>query len=51
MDLALRYVRFYPGVNSHAELVTLALYKFLAVGYNVLMFSSTLKLLLVLQVL
>ncbi len=23
MDFALRYVRFYPGVNSHAELVTL----------------------------
>ena len=24
MDFALRYVRFYPGVNSRAELVTLA---------------------------
>ena len=24
MDFAFRYVRFYPGVNSRAELVTLA---------------------------
>ena len=24
MDFALRYVRFYPGVNSRAGLVTLA---------------------------
>ncbi len=24
MDFALRYVRFYPGVNTRAELVTLA---------------------------
>ncbi len=24
MDFALRYVRFYPGVNSHVEFVTLA---------------------------
>ncbi len=24
MDFALRYIRFYPGLNSRAELVTLA---------------------------